>query len=795
MKISYNWLASFFDTEIPDPYKVQELLTMHSFEVESLEKLLDDHILDVKVLPDRAHDCLSHWGIAKELSALSGIPVRQDLFHDIDLQFTDKVFAEIEDPKDTMRFLASLVRNVEVKESPKWLSLALESVGQKSINNVVDVTNYIMLAYGQPMHAYDTGKLKEEDGHFVLRSELAGKEEMFCALDGKEYAIAPDMLVIRDGSSQKTLGIAGVKGGEASKIDPATKNIILEAANFNPSFIRKTSQRLKLRTDASERFEKEIIPELALRAMKEALYLLLEIGGSNVRVDGISDAYPKRRSPYRIGLGMKDVQRKLGITISEEDLVNILEKLGCTVRRVETRDIAPLAESVLNAPYKIGASISFDAPQAFDCSSLTAYLFSQIGYAIPRISVDQYLFARKIEEGDMQVGDLIFINGGFGKIFTKSIEFRPGTDIPEGVDHVVIYMGGGEVIHASGRQGKVVREKISDNENIHKNIVGFGRIIFEDVRYVVTVPLERLDLMSKRSFLVSGNKEDLIEEIGRLYGYENIPSVELPKTSFKPKVNKELYCTEKIRRTLKDDGFSEVMTYAFSKEGEVELQNPLASDKGYLRASLIPAFERSLAENIVNADLLGKKRIEIFEIGKIFKTDGEKLVLALGIKNTRGVKEKEGERIGRVLQSLEESLGEKLPVLAEAPSCIEVELSQAIAQLPEPKEYDPLEEKTSHTFKPISSYPYIVRDLAVFVPEGTKPDRVEEVFKPHLTELCVRMSLFDSFIKTTSEGGKKQSYAWRFIFQSNERTLTDEEPNRIMQNVHSAMKERGFDVR
>lgn len=795
MKISHQWLQTFFEEEIPSPVEVQELLTKHSFEVESLEVHGSDAVLDIKVLPDRAHDCLSHWGIAKEISALTDIPLKNDVFHSVDLQFTEKVFTEIGSEKDTMRFLGAHIRGLEVKESPEWLKSALVSVGQKPINNVVDITNYVMLAFGQPMHAYDTAKLAQEDGHYVLVSERADTKEDFTALDGKTYPITEDVLVIRDGVSKKILGIAGIKGGESSKIDEATTSIILEAANFNPSLIRKTSQKLRLRTDASERFEKEIIPELALRALKEAVHLILELCGPNVKVDGISDAYPKRRSPYRIGLGMRDVERKLGIRISEDELITILEKLGCAVRRVETGDIASLAESVLNAPYKLGASVSFDAPYAFDCSSLTAYLFSQIGYAIPRISVDQYLYAKPIAEGDLQIGDLIFINGGFGKIFTKSIEFKPGKEIPEGVDHVVLYVGNGEVIHASGRQGKVVREKIADNENIYNNIVGFGRIIFENVRYVVTVPLERLDLMSKRAFLVSGNNEDLIEEIGRVYGYENIPSLKLPDSDFEPQINKSLFYTDLIRSELIHDGLSEVMTYAFVNEGEIELANPLASDKSFLRASLLPKLEESLEKNIVNADLLGVKRIEMFEIGKIFKRDGEKLVLGIAVKNTKGVKEKEGERLKTLLTSLEETLGEKLPVLAETPNALELDLGDVISRLPEPEAYEFTEAEYTPVYTPISPYPYIVRDLALFVPEGIGPHEVEEIFRPFLTELCVRESFFDSFLKTMPDSTKKQSYAWRFIFQSMDRTLTDTEVNAIMDKVYEAVRNEGFEVR
>ena len=234
----------------------------------------------------------------------------------------------------------------------------------------------------------------------------------------------------------------------------------------------------------------------------------------------------------------------------------------------------------------------------------------------------------------------------------------------------------------------------------------------------------------------------------------------LPSTEFKPKVNKELFYMSVIRQGLIEEGYSEVMTYAFTNTGEVEVENPLANDKKYLRASLLPSLEKAYKENLLHKDLLGLKAIKIFEIGKIFKKEGEVLVLS------------------------------------KMPDKTEINLTEHIASLPEPDGYVFEERKSdTKTFVPISQYPYITRDLALFVPEGIKPEDVSSSFPELLGNLCVRTTLFDSFLKTMTDGTKQQSYAWRFVFQSADRTLKDSETNFIMDAVSNAMKSKGYIVR
>jgi phenylalanyl-tRNA synthetase beta subunit len=245
-------------------------------------------------------------------------------------------------------------------------------------------------------------------------------------------------------------------------------------------------------------------------------------------------------------------------------------------------------------------------------------------------------------------------------------------------------------------------------------------------------------------------KEDLAEEIGRTYGYENIVSSSLGETSFKPEINKTTYYLNKIREELIEEGYSEVMTYSFASEGEVELMNPLASDKNFLRASILPKLRESYELNKKNKDLLGLKEVKIFEIGKVFKNNQE--ILALG----------------------------------KMPDNTEENLDEYIASQPEPTELPNLQtsELLNLRYQPISSYPFITRDIALWVPTETKPEDIENIIRDGAGSLLVNLFLFDTFSK---EG--RVSYAFRLVFQSMDRTLTDREANKIMEKVTLKLQE------
>ena len=304
MKISREWLQTYFEKPLPDVNVLAQALTFHAFEIEGIgtpDAGGEWDILDVKVTPNRGHDCLSHRGIAKELSAILNLPLVPHPYGITDVSLEPKTNAlkvTIENPQLCPRFTAAYINGVRVGPSPDWLRTALESIGQKSINNVVDATNYVMFNIGQPLHAFDAAKLAEKDGVRALNVRMAEKEEKMFGLDDKEYALAPSMLVIADANRGEAVSIAGIKGGKPTGIDEATTAVVLEAANWDGVTIRKTSQALRLRTDASDRFQQVISPELTVYGLRSAVELIVKLAGGEVV--GVVDEYPTPQKKKKV---------------------------------------------------------------------------------------------------------------------------------------------------------------------------------------------------------------------------------------------------------------------------------------------------------------------------------------------------------------------------------------------------------------------------------------------------------------------------------------------------------------
>ena len=271
MRYSYNWLK-WYVPEAPEAYKLAEIITYHLAEVETVEKLEDgDSILDVKILPNRAHDLLSHQGIARELSSLLNISfIDPTSKYKVPASKPTNFKLEIQSDK-CRRYIARVVRNVKVGPSPGWVVKHLESIGQRSINNMVDAANLVMFDCGQPAHIFDLDKI---EGDFVVRMAREGEKMM--TLDNKNLELTTADLVIAD--SKNVLGLAGVKGGKAPEVDQNTKNILIEIANFDPVSIRKSGQRFSIFTDARKRFENDLSPTFCDYGMLELSGLIAEYG-------------------------------------------------------------------------------------------------------------------------------------------------------------------------------------------------------------------------------------------------------------------------------------------------------------------------------------------------------------------------------------------------------------------------------------------------------------------------------------------------------------------------------------
>ncbi len=636
MRASYRWLQSFFDEQatLPEPRKLAELLTMNAFEVEGIEETQDDAVFDIAILPNRGHDCLSHVGIAKEVAALCGIPLMRDPLEERPTLSPDSniLSVTVADTARCPRYSAAVIRGVSVGESPVWLKERLLSIGVRSINNIVDATNYVMFELGQPLHAFDMGSLVQSDGLYTIEVRPAKRGETILALDGNTHSLLPEDLVIADANRGFPIGIAGVKGGKRVEISEKTNDIVIESAHFNATAIRKTAARLKLRTDASMRFEHELSPELTVYGLAEIIQIIIKCAGGVA--EGFVDVYPSPQKETRIVVHVSEVNKLLGTNLAVSEVEAIFNRLSFPFER----------------------------------------------------------------EGD---------------------------------------------------------------------------------RFIVTAPFLRLDLRTS---------EDLIEEVGRLYGYEKIIAhALLPAQS--PSVNKLFYYEEKIRQTLIAEGFSEVLTSSFveASEGEVATANPLAADRPALRKHLRTGIFRSLTLNAHMSALLGLADIRLFEIGTVFTSNNEYIALGIGIKPLKNFSV---AALPVVVQKLSEALGGAFEPEIMTEEFCQINLTAHLSKLRAPSAYDAPPIIPETTYRPFSSYPFVLRDIALFVPEEMASGEVEKYIREEAGELLLRATLFDEYKKNG-----KISYAFRLVFQSMERTLVDEEVNERMKKIEAALGARGFEVR
>lgn len=590
MKVSLKWLQTYFDAPLPGAEAIADAFTFHAFEIEEIK----GDMMDVKVLPNRAADCLSHRGIAKELAAILDTDVKIDPLREALPAFskTDALAVEIEDPKKCLRYMGALVKGVKVGPSPVWLREALEAAGQRSINNVVDATNYVMLNIGQPLHAFDAAKLMQKDGVYRVGVRSAREREKMTTLSGDEYALSPNISLITDANANTPIALAGIKGGKAAELTDDTTDLIVESANFDGTTTRRAAQALRLFTDASLRFQNRPSPELVAYGMRDVLALITDIAGGEVA--GVVDVYPAQPTAAPVAVSHSRIDSLLGSKFTIAEIEEVFHRLG------------------------LDTSIEND-------------------------------------------------------VFT------------------------------------------------------------------VTPPFERTDLIVP---------EDLVEEVGRIIGYDRIPAIELSPLGGAPD-QARYRGIERVKDFLIERGFTEISTQSFAKKGDVVLANPL--DKG------MPALRTSLDDNMLAALARAKQyaplvlapnqKPKLFEIGTVFTKDGEKLA---------------------------------------------VKTSEPVADLPgieDANDYTPARYELG-AYKPFSIYPFIVRDIALWVPAGVNAGDIEKMIRGQATDLLARLDQFDRFEK---EG--RVSYAFRLIFQSFERTLTDDEVNVVMEKISAALRAAGYEVR
>jgi len=625
MLISRNWLQSYFETELPDVQKIADTLLLHSFEIEEIKKVGDDDVIDIDVLPNRAHDCLCHLGIAQELSSLLELSMKKVDFNSETGTVSDlKIVIESE---QCTRYIGTLVKNVQIGESPSWLKERLASMGQKSISNLVDITNYVMFDLGQPMHVFDADKVV---GEIIVRN--AKKGETMTTLSGDDLELLETDLLITD--EQGILALAGVKGGTKAEVDENTKNIIIEAAHFQSTSTRLTARRVKILTDASKRYENEITANKTEQASDLMIHMMKNILQGDMEFTIPVDVYPHKETQHTLEFKGTHTSALLGFDVSHADIEAILNRM-------------------------------------------------------------RYEFTRN-----------------------------------------------------------------------------------DDV-FSVTVPFERIDLRIA---------EDMIEEIGRIYGYHNIPTKSVDEFEFTPRVHGDTYLVNVLRNTLVNHGFYELLTYSFVNKGDVEVLNPMASDKKALRKTIWKQLDLAVEKNAKNADYFGLNQIKVFEIGRVYTNDGEQLQCVIHIHN---VNKKARKQFGGEREQLE-ALLEHIPA-----SEVSFEGNNMIVRLTALESRDTYGDiftdksyAENSQFHSISPYQFMTRDISMWLPEAMTTQEVADVISVAELKYLKKVYLFDEFEK---EG--KISVAYSLVFQSDTGTLTDDELEPEMARLVTVLENTGATIR
>lgn len=425
MLISRHWIQKFFDVELPSAETLAEALTFHAFEIEGITTVGSDSVLDVKVTPNRGHDCLGYRGIAKEISAILNIPLTHDPFTTKpDLSHkAPAVDVFISEPALCPRYIAGIIEGVKVGPSPDWLRRNLEVMGQRSINNVVDATNFVMFNLGQPLHAFDAKQLLARDGTYAISVRRARSGEQLLALDQKEYTLTDSMLAIVDANADTLIGVAGVKGGQPAGISEATTTIILESANFNGASVRRTAQGLKLRTDASSRFEQGIAPELASYGMRAVTDLIVKLAGGDLK--GFVDVYPEPQKEQLLIVSLQKINRVLGTRLTSVDVADAFTRLGFiykdkgeefeVVVPFERLDLS-LAEDLIE---EVGRIVGYDKVPATLLPSGVAPAES------PFFNSAEYLRESLVAQGYSEVFTSVFADKGERAVLNKVDSVRP----------------------------------------------------------------------------------------------------------------------------------------------------------------------------------------------------------------------------------------------------------------------------------------------------------------------------------------------------------------------------------
>ena len=440
---------------------------------------LNDVVFEYEVTSNRV-DCFSVIGIAREAAATFGKefhpPVVTATGNNEDVN--DYIQVSVKDSELCPRYCARVVKNIKIGPSPKWMQRRLASVGIRPINNLVDITNYVMEEYGQPMHAYDLDTIADRE--IIVRT--AAKGEKFTTLDGQEREMDDTVLMISDG--KKSIGIAGIMGGENSMITDDVKTMLFEAACFDGTNIRKSSKKVGLRTDASGKFEKGLDPNNAQAAIDRACQLVEELGAGEV-VGGMVDVYGKKKEPVRVLFDADAINNLLGTDISKEEMIGYFEKIGLAYDEGSNEVIAP--------------TFRHDLFRVADLAEEVArfYGYDNIPTTLPRgeATTGKLSFKLRVEEVARDIAEFC----GFSQGMTYSFE-----------------------------SPKVFDKLMIPEDSLLRQTVEIINPLGEDYSIMRTTSLNGM-LMSLATNYNRRNKDVRLYELGNVYLPKALPLIELPE--------------------------------------------------------------------------------------------------------------------------------------------------------------------------------------------------------------------------------------------------------------------------
>ena len=627
-------------------------------ELDSHSMLRPDYVIEVdnKSLTHRP-DLWGHYGMAREVAAITGKKLRDPVKNHELPDSPPAIRVTVENFALCPRYSALVFENVMVKPSPLWLQYRLEAIGLNPINNIVDVTNFVMAELTQPMHAFDAEKLR--GGKIIVRTARHG--EKIGALNGESYELDSSNLVIAD--PEGAVAIAGVIGGADSAISDSTTRIVLESACFNASSVRKTSSRLRLRTDASMRFEKAQDPANTIRGLKRALELLEEVSPGIRVIGGPADAYRPQAAPAPIELPLDWLDRKLGRAVPADQVRKILESLEFRVEELRQRTFSVLAPS-----------------------------------------------------------------------------WRATKD--------------------------------------------------------VTI------------------KDDLVEEIGRMIGYDSITPIAPLAPARVPPSNPERAFHHRVRDIAVDQGFSEVYNYsflsdeqarAFGFQDSLEVANPIAADQNLLRTSLLPGILKNVLDNARHLD-----SFRLFEVGReihrdhetphfaasIFAKDdgvagllelkrvGECILPGIRVRPAQAAPYEHPRRAADVYSG-ETRVGrlfEFHPRVVEGGRAAVIDLDLALAEKLQP---------AAASYQPLRRFPTSAFDLSVVATARALIGDIEDQLRHFAASDLVAISFLRDF--TLPDGSR--SISFRLTVGAADRTLSSEEVSEIRSRIIEGMRQAGYDLR